>query len=118
MITDTQILALAPIVFPMVVSLCVYLYNRFVPPSKQAQLAHASSVVGVVVNGVEQACVAMNGPDKKAEATRLINQLLAESKLKVSPTLVDSLIEDAVYAINQKQGNALASTQVVPVVKP
>lgn len=115
---DTELLAVAPIIFPLIISLCVYLYQRFVPPSKQAQLAHASSIVGVVVNGVEQACAVMEGPDKKAEAIRIINQLLVEARLKVSPVLVDSLIEDAVYAINQRQGNALASTQPRPVVKP
>lgn len=109
---DAQVLALTQILFPLVVSAAVYLYKKYVPPSKQAQLEHAKSVTRMVVAGVEQTCVALTGPNKKSEATRLITQLLGEAHITVSPTLVDALIEQAVYAINQ--GKDPQVTQSVP----
>jgi hypothetical protein len=111
---DTQIITLASILFPFIVSACAYLYKRFVPPSEAAKLEHAKSVVRTVVMGVEQTCSAMQGPDKKEEATRLITQLLNEVNIKPSPVLVSTLIEQAVYAINQ--GQDPQATQAVPSV--
>lgn len=113
--SDAQLITLASILFPFIVSGCTYLYKKYVPPSRQAQLEHAKSVTRMVVAGVEQTCDALTGPNKKSEATRLITQLLAEAHIQVSPTLVDALIEQAVYAVNQ--GKDPQVTQSTPVVK-
>jgi hypothetical protein len=114
--SDAQIISLASLLFPMLVSLCAYLYKRLVPPSRQAQLDHAKSLARTVAQGVEQTCSALTGPNKKAEAVRLINLLLKEAGITASPTLVDALIEQAVYAINANLPDPQV-TQSVPVVR-
>lgn len=112
-LTTAQILSLTGVLLPFLASLAAYLYKRFVPASKQEQFAHAAQVASSVVQAVEQACAAMSGPDKKAEATRLINQLLAQAGIKVDPTLVEVLIEQMVLALNQMQ----SPTRELPAVK-
>jgi len=114
--SDAQIISLASILFPVLASLGAYLYKRFVPPSRQVQLDHAKSLARTVAQGVEQTCSALTGPNKKAEAVRLIGVLLKEAGITASPTLVDALIEQAVYAINANLTDPQV-TQPVPVLK-
>jgi hypothetical protein len=114
---DVEVLALAQILFPMVVSASVYIYKKYVPMSEQQKLAHSKSLIISVVMGVEQACAAMNGPDKKSEALRLVNQLLSEAHISISPTLIDSLIEQAAYTVNQGAVDPQATLNSIPIVK-
>ena len=110
------VLLLLPLLpMPLIIASFKRLENRLVPASEQDRV---KAIVRSVVMAVEQTCVMMAGPDKKGEAVRLISGLLAEHGLKVSPAMLDTLIEQAVYVVNQGQDPSHATQMSIPVVQP
>jgi hypothetical protein len=68
-----------------------------------AQRPVISNTVGMVVSAVEQAGRDLKGAEKKAEAVRMATNLFEELKLPVSPALLETLIEEAVFLMNQSK---------------
>jgi hypothetical protein len=110
---DAQLLSLTSLLLPFVVSFAYSLYGKL-PLSTKQKLTHIKNTVGDVVQSVEQACSTMSGPDKKAEATRVIVGLLGEVKIHPNPLLVQTLIEQAVYTLNQQKQATVRLPRVVP----
>lgn len=111
------ILALmAALPMPLIVQKVLSMEKSIASVVPAAESDKIKSIVRSAVSAVEQTCSAMQGPDKKSEAVRLIGTLLNEHGMKVSPTMLDTLIEQAVLLINQGQDPQM--TQQVPVVKP
>lgn len=102
--TDTQLLLAAQYGFPVVVALVVYLYQRLLARLPEAQRSAVEGMVQKVVAAVEQGQSLVPGAVKKQYATNMVNTLLAKAGLKASPEQVDTLIEAAVFAINQAKG--------------
>ena len=84
---------------------------KFIPVAEQD---HIKSIVRSAVTAVEQTCPQMLGPQKRSEAVRIITQLLSEHGLNVSPVMLDTLIEQAVFLIGK--GNDPTQTQVMAAV--
>jgi len=89
----------------------VRIENKFIPVAEQD---HIKSIVRSAVTAVEQTCPQMLGPQKRSEAVRVITQLLNEHGLNVSPVMLDTLIEQAVFLIGK--GNDPTQTQVIQAV--
>lgn len=87
------------------------LENRFIPVAQQD---HIKSIVRTVVQAVEQVSPMMLGPQKRSEAVRLISQLLSEHNIQISPVMLDTLIEQAVFLM--KQGKDPSQSQVLQAV--
>lgn len=85
--------------------------NKFIPVAEQD---HIKSIVRSAVTAVEQTCPQLFGPQKRSEAVRIITQLLNEHGLQVSPVMLDTLIEQAVFLI--KKGNDPTQTQMINAV--
>lgn len=85
--------------------------NKFIPVAEQD---HIKSIVRSAVTAVEQTCPQMLGPQKRSEAVRIITQLLSEHGLNVSPVMLDTLIEQAVFLIGK--GNDPTQTQLIGAV--
>ena len=84
---------------------------KFIPIAEQD---HIKSIVRSAVTAVEQTCPQMLGPQKRSEAVRIISQLLNEHGLAVSPVMLDTLIEQAVFLIGK--GNDPTQTQLIGAV--
>jgi len=99
-----------------VVGTVVFLYKLALGTLPEAKRTQVEKVVGQVVSAVEQAQALVPSQVKKDYATNMVNTLLAKAGVKASPELVDTLIESAVFALNQQKTSS-SKTAVIPVVK-
>lgn len=81
-----------------------------------AQHQVVKEIADMVVPAIEQTCSLLSGPAKLQEATRVIGDLLAAANVHVSPALISTAIEAAVYAMNQSRSQAV--TVLRPAVVP
>lgn len=88
-----------------------FLFSKL-KPSDQAR---AKELMGSVVAAVEQTAQNYSGPQKQQEALRQFGILSQEVGLRVSPTLAQTVLEEAVFAVNQLSG--YAKTQQLHTVK-
>lgn len=113
--TETQVLtlitALTP-VYPFLFALAAVLFKWLMSILPKDRQAEVNRVVQIVVQGVEQSGADKPGSEKKQIAVAIVNTILNNLRITVSPTLVDAMIEAAVYTINQSQPINLP---VVPV---
>lgn len=86
--------------------------DKLIPVQQQA---HVESVVRSVVMAVQQSCPDLIGPQKKYEAIRMGQQLLGEAGIHVSQSMLETLIEQAVYRI--KLGQDPSQTQMIKAVE-
>src|SRR5258708_35769072 len=99
----TQLVGVLATVTPFVVAIAKYAYDVLLTrlPSSRAQ--HLQSIVDVVVSGVEQSSAnsQMSNTAKKALAVKAIVDIAARVGLGrfINPTLVDMLVEAAVYQL-------------------
>jgi LL-H family phage holin len=114
-LTDTQLLLITQFGFPVVVGIVAYLYRHLVAKLPDATRAKIEATVIQAVQAVEQAQNLVPGAVKKEYATNLANTLLKAASVKATAAQVDTLIEAAVYAMNQ--GRPKFATTVVPAVK-
>src|SRR5436309_2241787 len=97
------------IILPPLISLCVVWYKKMVQQLPQQKRDLTQQIVGTVVHAVEQQLDdTAKKPEKKQEAMLLIRKILASLHIDVPDELIDTMIEAAVYAMNQ--------TKNVPVV--
>lgn len=92
------VVALLPFLIPIGQFLLQLLGEKFLPSSQQRTI---SQVAATVVNGVEQGMQNAAGPDKKQAAIDAVNAILKHYRVKTDPALVDALIEEAVFVLNQ-----------------
>ncbi len=95
------VLVLIPYVFPLLTAGCAVLYKRVIAnlPQNRQELIH--KVVTTAVQAVEQSVNAAP-QDKKLAALDLASQVLREMGVKkASTTVLSTMIEQVVYAINQ-----------------
>lgn len=103
---------LAPIIFPLVSLLLQRLAsNPKLSPTEQAALM---GIAHYVVPAVEQTCGLLGGVSKKAEATRIISNILGDMGVSLSPAMIETAIESAVYNLNQLS----QQTVKLPAVRP
>ena len=113
--TETQVItiitALAPI-YPFLFALAAALFQWLITKLPKNRQTEVNQVVQTVVQGVEQCGAGKTGAEKKQMAVSMINTILNSLHVAVSPTLVDALIEAAVYGLNQNQGISLPTIAV------
>lgn len=104
--TETQIItiitALTPL-YPFLFALAAALFKWLIALLPQDRQAEVSQIIQTVVQGVEQTSTGKSGPEKKQAAVGMVNTILSSLHITLSTTLVDAMIEAAVYAINQNQ---------------
>ncbi|GHO55536.1 phage holin [Ktedonobacter robiniae] len=114
-LTDIQIALITQFGFPLVVAIVAYVYKLLVAKLPEAQRTKVEAIVNQAVVAVEQAQALVPGQVKKDYATNLINSLLKSAGVKATPAQIDTLIEAAVYQMNQ--GKPSTATAVLPAVK-
>lgn len=114
-LTDLEVTLIAQFVFPAVVAGVIAAYRWIVSKLPANQQATVERVVNQVVAATEQAQSLVPSQVKKQYATNMVNLLLKRLGVKASPEQVDTLIESAVYALNQNQMHAVTAIQ--PAVK-
>jgi len=111
-----------PIVFPFIVAGAGYLYKKAIQGLPADKQAIVSNVVRTVVTATEQTAVgAFNGAAKKQVALEEIDKVLSHLHVTASPALINSLIEEAVFALNkssQSQSASLVSVPLTPSPSP
>lgn len=116
--TIEQIVIIFQVVFPVLVAVVAVAYRFVVSKLPASQRAQATDIINHTVQAVEQTQSAVPGPNRKVQAEALINSLLKTAGVKVSPELVDVLIESAVFAVNKAVPTAdKNATLSLPVVK-
>ncbi len=113
--SDTQIILAAQYGFPVVVALVAFLYRLILGKLPEAQRQTVERTIAQVVQAVEQSSALVPAQVKKEYATNLVSSLLKKAGVKASPEQIDTLIEAAVYAINQ--GRLTQPTVKMPAVK-
>lgn len=105
--TLETLIALLPILIPVGGFLYHLLVSKL-PPSRAEQLAHLSNAIDTVVRGVEQEQGSgASGAVKKAAAVQAVNEIVAYFQKRgivpagVPVSLLDMLIEEAVFSLNQ-----------------
>jgi LL-H family phage holin len=107
---------MAPYIVPLLVAILTYVVKVWISklPANQRPLVEA--VVRSSVSAAEQlASSQLNGPGKKQLAIELIEKQLSFMHIKVAPAVVESLIEDAVLALNLAKKAAPVATVAVPL---
>ena len=113
------LLALAPYVAPVIAAGLVMLVRSMIEKLPAQQRAFVSGIVQTSVAAIEQTASAdLNGPAKKQLALELIEKQLASFHVSVAPAVIDSLLEEAVMAINAARGAATIATTSIPVSSP
>lgn len=93
-------LTLISLIVPILVPLGMALYQHLLDGLPANQRAVVSQVVDNAVTAVEQMVGSGSGPLKKANATELVNAMLASRHIHVAPAEVSALIECGVAALN------------------
>jgi hypothetical protein len=109
--TEQLIILMIPIILPPLVALSAVLYQHLLQkvPEKKRELIE--KVIGTVVTAIEQTAPAMVGnQEKKQAAMNMASEMLAHLNIKASPATLSTMIEAAVYTLNQSKG---AQTNVV-----
>ncbi len=115
-LTDTQIALLFQYGFPFVVAFVIYLYRLIMSKMPANQQGLVEKTVAQVVQAVEQAQALIPSQVKKDYATKAVQGILGSLGVKASPALIDTLIESAVYEMNQGQISK-AKTALIPIAK-
>ena len=104
----TILLALAPYLVPPLVGAITVLVKSAFEKMPANQQALAKSVVQSVVLGLEQnpGILPYNGPAKKQIAIEAASAILNKYGIKADPVLLNSLIEETVFAINSAKSPA------------
>lgn len=90
-------LTLLTIGAPLAISLAGVLFKFLVSLLPQDKQFEIEAAIGNVVRAVEQSMPGATPEAKKAKAVELANAVLKASKLPIDPTVVDMLIEEAVF---------------------
>lgn len=101
--SQAQIYQLVILFFPIVCGLVAAGVRFGISKLPETQQTRAQSIVTLVVHSVEQSASTLSGPQKKAQAVRDIESILNALKISIPNTLIDTLIEAAVFALNQIQ---------------
>jgi hypothetical protein len=112
----TLLLALAPYVVPPIAALLFVAARSMIEKLPAQQRALVAGIVQSSVAAIEQTATSTsNGPAKKQLAVELIGKQLAAFHINVAPAVVESLLEEAVMAINAAKGAATVATTSIPV---
>lgn len=110
----TIITALTPL-YPFLFALAAVLFHWLVAKLPRNQQTVLDQVVQVVVKAVEQMGAGKTGLEKKQMAVRMIKEILQDLHITVSLTLIDALLEAAVYGIHQSQPIKFSSVPTNPI---
>lgn len=105
-LSPTDTVALVSALLPLALAVAGFLYQvllHHLPANQQAML---SSLANSVVSAVEKQHAGENSATKKAAAVDAINALAKAFHLSVNSTLVNMLVEAAVYEMDQFSGLA------------
>ena len=117
--TEQLILLIVPILLPAIISLSAVLYQRLVQGLPAKQQALVQQVVNTVVRAVEQeARNTLDGPGKKQAAMQMATNMLKSLHLNISQDVISSVIEAAVYALNQEQNKVPPISTTTPASTP
>lgn len=109
-LSTQEVISLVAIVFPLVVSLATAAYQRMLESLPSNKRALVKDVVDTAVHAVEQMYNNMDGvspADKKAKAVEFVEAALKNMHISIPGSLVDALIEESVFYLNQqKQSDA------------
>lgn len=100
------LLALAPYVAPPLIGAVAVLVRAAYEKMPSSKQALAQQVVGAVVAGVQQQATA-NGAIKKQMAVETASSILDSYGVKVSPALINTLVESTVYSIKSVETQSL-----------
>lgn len=99
------LLALAPYLVPILAGILFPIVKSFLDKLPAAARARLADIVHTAVDATEQVMAPNASPaQKKSEAIRRIEDMLAQAKLNVPASVYDSLIEQAVLLLNMAQG--------------
>lgn len=100
-IAPELILAAAAFVFPLIWHAAQLLLARELEKLPSVAQVAIREVVSTAVHFVEQSHPKLHGEDKRVQAMAVIEHMLSERSLKVSPDSLSVLIEEAVFLMNQ-----------------
>ena len=109
--TEQLIILIIPLVLPPLVALSAVMYRHLLQsvPEKKRELIE--KVISTVVSAIEQTAPAtVKNQEKKQVAMNMASEMLANLHIKTSPDTLSTMIEAAVYALNQSKG---AQTNVI-----
>ncbi len=114
-----------PIIIPPLVAVSIAggaaLYQGFLQRLPKALHDQVSAIATQAVEAVEQSMQGASGEAKKAAAVQYVQSILGGLHLNVPAQLVDSVIESAVYGLNQYQLAVKPKgqpTQELPIIQP
>lgn len=96
------LLALSPILVPVMVIVYQYIAAHIQPALKQHPVL--MQLVDSVVTGVEQEFAGAQGAEKKQAALTMLVELCKHYGISIDPSLLSVLIESYVYQMKQYQG--------------
>lgn len=103
--SDTELLLLT-LGAPFALSLAGALFKfieGLLPKDKQFEI---ESAISSVVKAVEQSMPGASNEEKKANAIKLANAVLAELHLPINPQMIDVLIEESVFHLPDTNSQA------------
>jgi hypothetical protein len=90
--------------------IAVQMYIAQLPAAQQAKFTKAENAIAKIVSAVEQAQPQATGLTKKSIATNLAEDALKFLGIDIPATIIEMLIESAVFAINESK----VQTVIVP----
>ena len=93
-------------ILQIVVIAAIIIVTRYTIPAIKSYISSSNYtwIASVICDAVEQAeqtiKVDKSGPEKKVFVTKLVKKIFESSKIKVTDEQIDSLIESAVYTMN------------------
>jgi len=98
------LLIVLPILLPPLISLSVAMYQRLMQYLPQQVHGLVEEVVNIVVLAVEQtSATLLDSPAKKQAAMKMATELLQSWHITVSQEMLSTMIEAAVFALNQSK---------------
>jgi hypothetical protein len=116
--TEQLIILAIPIVLPPLVALSAVMYRHLLQsvPEKKRELIE--KVINTVVAAIEQSAPAVVGnQEKKQAAMNMASEMLANLHINASPATLSTMIEAAVYALNQNKGVQTNVVQPSPLTQ-
>lgn len=116
-VLNITVVFVLPILFPLLVTACLYWYKRLIAALPDAQRAEAVRITQMGVAAIEQIMGNNPGSVKRQQAIAIISSTLKAAKINVSSDLINIALEEAVHAMNTPD-SAPVIVQQTPVQTP
>lgn len=112
------LLSLAPYLVPVLAAILFPIVSAFLAKLPAPARERLAEIVRSAVDATEQVMAPNATPtQKKADAIKRIEDMLAQAKLNIPASVYDSLIEQAVLLLNMAQGKTSGAT-ASPLASP